>query len=127
MEVVLGIGSLLLIVVLGIFGIHSLYQAVNLLIKVKKQKLDERYEFMVFKALGYTMIIILILHLVQLIVGGIVGIECIKNGKHFIPIVSAGMPYRTIIGNSPLHIEAIVFDGTVFGLIFKRMKKQYGE
>lgn len=127
MEVVVGVVSILLILMLGLFGMRSLYQACKLLIQVKKHKIDERYEFMVFKALGYTMVIILILHLIQLVIGGIVGTAWIYEGKHFIPVISAGMPYRTIVDNSPLHIEAIVFDGAIFGLIFKIMKKQFGE
>lgn len=127
MDIVLGIGSLLLILFLGIFGIRSIIQAIKLLNKVRKHEIDERYEFMVFKALGYTMIILFLLHTIQLLIGNLPSNRWPESGRYFIPIISAGMPFRTVLDNSPMHIEAIIFDGTVFGILFRMMKKQYGE
>ncbi|MHC5226816.1 hypothetical protein ACYSNW_00910 [Enterococcus sp. LJL99] len=127
MDIVLGIGSSLLILFLGIFGIRSIIQAIKLLVKVRKHEIDERYEFMVFKALGYTMIIIFLLHIIQLFIGNLPSNKWQESGRYFIPVISAGMPYGSLLDNMHMHIEAIIFDGLVFGILFRMMKKQYGE
>ena len=46
--------------------------------------------------------------------------------RPYIPFISSGMPYGAMVENAPLHIEAILFDTFLFGIIYPLQKRKFG-
>ncbi|MGG5369744.1 hypothetical protein IGI67_001357 [Enterococcus sp. AZ196] len=104
----------------------SFISVIFTLIKVKRGETDEREELIIFKSLAYAMIILIIIHFVQLILGFNSADYFESINRNYIPIISGGFPFKSVISNDPFHIEAVVFDTFLFGIIYPLMRKKYG-
>lgn len=107
-------------------GIYYFFEAVHLLINVKRGRVDERETVIVYRALAFTMIVVALIHVVQLIIGWNVLGYFQSINRPYIPFISSGIPYGSIVGNGPLHIEAILFDAFLFGVIYPLQKRKFG-
>lgn len=108
----------------AVFAIASVFNAISVLLQVKTGKLDELEKKTVSDSLVYTMFVLLFLHLIQFILGMIVNFMP-DSQFHYYPIISGGLPFREVMGNSPWHFEALFFDFLIFSIIYFFRKRKY--
>lgn len=114
----------LIVICFMFYTFAQIFVAVRVLIKVRQGILDELERKMVFDSLSYSMLIIMLLHIIQLGIG--MFYNSTANAQHyFIPVISAGMPFKTFLANDPWHIEAIAFDCLVFSICYSITKRKY--
>ncbi|MDH6364409.1 hypothetical protein M2139_001452 [Enterococcus sp. PF1-24] len=126
MPVSLSIVLSIIFIFLGLYSFYTVFVAIKTLIHVKSGKQDELEKKMIFDALGYSMLCIAGLHIIQLIIG-IIWTMVTNRTRPFIPIISAGFTYGDVFSNSSLHIEAIIFDCLVFSICHKIVQKKYND
>ncbi|ALS37410.1 hypothetical protein [Enterococcus rotai] len=121
-----GIISTVIFIFAAVFSIASVFNAISVLGQVRKGKLDELEKKTVSDSLVYSMLVLLFLHLVQFILGMI--FNFMPDGPfHYYPIISGGLPFREVMGNSPWHFEALFFDFFIFSIIYFFRKRKYRE
>lgn len=108
----------------AVFALVSVFNALRVLLKVKKGQLDELEKKTVSESLLYTMFVLLLLHLLQFIFGMIFNFLP-DSQYHYYPIISGGLPFREVMGNSPWHVEAFFFDVLIFSIIYFFRKRKY--
>ena len=121
--------NFVVIVVSGVItfrGIYYFFEAMSLLVNIKRGNVDERGALMVYRALALTMIIVALMHVIQLIVGWNVREYFQTLNRPYIPMISSGVPYGAIVGNTPIHIDAILFDAFLFGIFYPLQKRKFG-
>lgn len=126
MNLILNIAVIVLAFIIFFRGIYYFFEALQLLISVKRGKVDERETLIVYRALAFTMIIVALMHFIQLIIGWNVREYFQSINRPYIPFISSGMPYGAVVENAPLHIEAILFDTFLFGVIYPLQKRKFG-
>lgn len=126
MNLVFMIIQIIVLLMIGIFTISSVVNAINVLIQVRRGHLDELEKKMVFDSLVYTMLVLVIVHALQFVLGSFANLV---PATHFSyrPIISAGVPYKSIISNDPWHFEALFFDCLVFSIFYFFRKRKYRE
>ncbi|EOH92801.1 hypothetical protein UAW_02842 [Enterococcus haemoperoxidus ATCC BAA-382] len=115
---------MIIFIVAALFAIASVFNAISVLLQVKKGNLDELEKKTVSDSLVYTMFVLLFLHLIQFILGMIVNFMP-DSQFHYYPIISGGLPFREVMGNSPWHFEALFFDFLIFSIIYFFRKRKY--
>lgn len=123
MDIAISLILLIFVFVIGTFGFISVISAVGKLYKLIRGELGEREQLIVLKSFAYTMVIIFLLHFMQLILGMIFGQQLLEQGNIYLPIISSGMPFRSIVSNAPWHIDSLIFDGFVFGIFYKYLSR----
>ncbi|MEI5991476.1 hypothetical protein [Enterococcus crotali] len=108
----------------AVFAMASVFNAIHVLLQVKKGELDELEKKTVSDSLVYTMLVLLFLHLIQFILGMIFNFRP-NSPIHYYSIISGGLPFREVMGNSPWHFEALFFDFLIFSIIYFFRKRKY--
>ncbi|WP_086313879.1 hypothetical protein A5821_001424 [Enterococcus sp. 7F3_DIV0205] len=126
MNTALQITQATILLLIGVFTISSIFNAIKALVQVKKGRLDELEKKTVLDSLVYAMITLFIVHTLQFVLG--IAANMIPNsGFHYRPIISSGVPYRSIISNDPWHFESLFFDCLIFSVIYFFRKRKYKE
>jgi len=117
---------MIIFVFAAVFATASVFNAIHVLIQVKRGELDELEKKTVSDSLVYTMLVLLFLHLIQFLLGMI--FNFMPDGHfHYYPIISGGLPFREVMGNDPWHFEAFFFDVLIFSIIYFFRKRKYRE
>lgn len=109
--------------VVGIYAIIAFFSMIKTTYKLFQGKYDELERKIVFDSLAYSMVIIIVLHLIQYSLS-------YKLKKYFpneiyIPVISAGVIKGQILGNSPLHFESFFFDLFLVSNIYNYLRYKY--
>lgn len=115
---------MIVFIVTAVFAMASVFNAISVLFQVKKGRLDELEKKTVSDSVVCTMLILLFLHLFQFILGMIFNFMPVGQ-FHYYPIISGGLPFKAIMGNDPLHFEALFFDVLIFSIIYSFKKRKY--
>ena len=110
--------------VVGIYAIIAFFSMSKTTYKLFQGKYDELERKVVFDSLAYSMLIIVLLHLIQYLLS-------YKLKKYFpneiyIPVISAGVIKGQILGNSPLHFESFFFDLFLVSNVYSYLRYKYG-
>ena len=117
MDIILGITSMLILLLAGIFGLDTLFSMGKVLMNIEQY--DELERKVVYETFAVSFCIIIILHLIQLI-------SSFTKFDFSYLISVGGFRNGGLISNSLLHIDSFIFDMIILGITYKIKKRKYG-